>query len=89
MKDSEQKVGIVNRQYEVLSKTVEELKESTELLIQSLVPILFNGPSAKGVAPGTEKLQLCVPLADALNTQIEHIRDVIDLLNQTRNRVEV
>ena len=90
MNDSEQKVGIVNRQYEVLSKTVEELKESTELLIQSLVPILFNGPSAEGMEPGTEKRQeLCVPLADALNAQIEHIRDVIDQLNQTRNRVEV
>lgn len=89
MNDVPQKVSIVNRQYEELCKTVEELKASTELLIQSLVPVLFNGPSKEGAEPTLETAQLCVPLADALRTQTSYIRDVIDLLNQTRNRVEV
>ena len=89
MNDVPQKVSIVNRQYDELSKTVEELKASAELLIQSIVPILFNSPSKEGAEPSSASSELCVPLADALQSQTARVRDVIEMLNQTRNRVEV
>ena len=89
MDDATQKVSIVDRQYNELCKTVEELRASAELLIQSLVPILFNGPCKEGSSPEEKTPELGVPLADALQGQTILIRNVIDLLNHTRNRVEV